>query len=477
MSAENLHNQENQNSSDKFRDSINTIDNSTGSRKWIYPKKPKGRFYEWRKIVSYFLLVFLFVTPFIKVHGRPFLLLNIFEREFILFSFAFGPYDNHIFVLIFIAFLVFIVLFTAIFGRVFCGWICPQTIFMEMVFRRIEYWIDGDYRQQKALKEAPMDGKKFFKRALKLFLFLIISSMVAHTFMAYLIGMDAVIKVVTHPPAEHMTGFIATVGFTGLFFFIFTWFREQACVIVCPYGRLQSVLLDQNSLIIAYDYHRGEPRGKLKKGEERTEGDCIDCKLCVDVCPTGIDIRNGLQLECVNCTACIDACDDVMVKINKPKGLIRYDSLKGIEEKSGYKLTTRVFLYTALLSLLLVLIVVLFVIRTDVEVNVLRTPGMLYQEVDSTHISNIYNFHLINKTFDKMPIELKLAGSKGRIEILDDSLYVNPNSVYEGKFRIIMDKKDVTKLNEVLYVEVYTSGKQSDLIKTSFLTHLRGVKR
>ncbi|MCK6603890.1 MAG: cytochrome c oxidase accessory protein CcoG [Ignavibacteriaceae bacterium] len=453
---------------EEFRNSISTV-NKEGKRVWVYPKKPSGRFYNARTIVSVILLIILFATPFIKLNGHPFMLFNIFERNFIFFGIAFGPYDFHIMVLVMIAFIVFIFLFTAIFGRVFCGWVCPQTIFMEMVFRKIEYWIDGDFRQQKALKDSPWNGQKIFKRSLKFGIFLVISYLISHTFMAYLIGVDEVLNVVKAGPAEHPGGFIAINVFTGLFFFVFWWFREQACIIVCPYGRLQGVLLDKNSIAVAYDFIRGEPREKIKKGAERTAGDCIDCKICVDVCPTGIDIRNGTQLECVNCTACIDACDNVMEKIGKPRGLIRYDSLSGIEEKKKLRFTARMGVYTAVLTLLIALITVLMLNRKDVEVNILRTPGMLYQEQPGNQISNIYNFHVINKTFDKIGINMKVKNMDAKIVLLGSKPEAGPQQVMEGKFMIIIDKSKIEKLNTKLEIGVYQNNQEIDVIKTSFL--------
>ncbi len=453
---------------EEFRNSISTV-NKEGKRVWIYPKKPSGRYYNARTIVSVILLIILFATPFIKIDGHPFMLFNLFERNFIFFGIAFGPYDFHIMGLSMIAFIVFIFLFTAIFGRVFCGWVCPQTIFMEMVFRKIEYWIDGDFRQQKALRDSPLTGMKIFKRGLKFSIFLIISYLISHTFMAYIIGLDEVIEVVKAGPSEHFTGFIAINVFTGLFFFVFWWFREQACVIVCPYGRLQGVLLDKNSIAVAYDFIRGEPRERIKKGVERTAGDCIDCKICVDVCPTGIDIRNGIQLECVNCTACMDACDNVMDKVGKPRGLIRYDSLNGITEKIKLKFTARMAVYTVVLTLLVTLIAVLMINRKDVEVNILRTPGMLYQEQPNNKISNIYNFHVINKTFKDVGINMKVKNMDASIVLLGLKPVVGPQEVLEGKFMIIIDKSKIEKLNTKLDIAVYQNNQEIDVIKTSFL--------
>jgi cytochrome c oxidase accessory protein FixG len=451
-----------------FRDTIGTI-KKDGKRNWVFPKRPSGWYYNARTWVSVFLLAFLFGMPFIELNGQPFLLFNVFERKFIIFGLFFGPYDFHIFLLSFIALVIFVILFTAIYGRVFCGWVCPQTIFMELVFRKIEYLIDGDFRDQKKLKASPWNGKKIFKRGLKYSIFLVISYLIAHTFMAYLVGLDEVREIVSSSPSERPGGFIAMNVFTMLFFFVFSWFREQACLIVCPYGRLQGVLLDQNSLAVTYDFIRGEPRGKLKKDIVQDKGDCVDCHLCVDVCPTGIDIRNGIQMECVNCTACIDACDDVMVKIKKPKGLIRLDSLSGIQTGKRFSFSFRVGVYTTILVILVSIISILLANRTDVEVNILRTPGMLYQVQPNNKISNLYNFHVINKTFHDMNIELKVKGIKGEIKILGKKPEVKELEVYEGRFMLIVDEKDLVQVNSKVDIIVLEDGKELQTIKTSFL--------
>lgn len=298
---------------EEFRDSIATVDEK-GKRIWIYPKKPTGQYHNWRIGVTVFLLSILFAGPFIKINGQPFLLLNVFERKFVILGQAFWPQDFFLLAVVLITFFVFVILFTVVFGRVWCGWMCPQTLFMEMVFRKIEYWIEGDSAAQRRLTKEPWNLKKISKKTLKHVIFFVISLLIAHTVMAYLIGVEETIEIVSKPPSENLAGFMGLVGFTGIFYFIYAKFREQACIAVCPYGRLQGVLLSKESIVVAYDWIRGEPRGFLKKNAEvRTNtGDCIDCKLCVHVCPTGIDIRNGTQLECVNCTACIDACDDVM---------------------------------------------------------------------------------------------------------------------------------------------------------------------
>lgn len=452
----------------EYRDHLATI-NESGKRIWVFPKKPSGRFYNARTYVSWFLLVFLFAAPFVKIDGHPFMLFNFLERNFILFGIGFGPQDFHLFFLAMITLIVFIVLFTVVFGRVFCGWACPQTIFMEMVFRKIEYWIEGDGNQQRKLKAAPWTSGKIFKKLSKNLIFFGLAFIIANTFMAYIVGIDELYNIVTHPPADHLAGFIAVVGVSIAFYGVYSYFREQVCTVVCPYGRLQGVLLDPNTTLIAYDYVRGEPRGKLKKNEFRSLGDCIDCRQCVDVCPTGIDIRNGTQLECVNCAACIDACDSVMDKINFPKGLIRYDSENNIKTGSKKRFTGRVIAYSVVLVILLTLLITLLVNRSDVEVTILRTPGMFFQEQQDGKISNVYNVRMVNKTFDNASVELKLMGIDGEIKIAGQETTVSSQQSAETKMIILIDKDKLSSRNNDINIGVYSKGELIDEVTTNFM--------
>lgn len=473
-----------------YRDTIATVD-STGKRIWIYPKKPKGRFYEYRKYVSYVLLVILFGLPFIKMNGKPFVLLNIPDTEFILFGIYFAPQDFHLFVIAMLIFMIFIALFTVIYGRLFCGWVCPQTIFMEMVFRRIEYWIEGDANAQRRLAKAPWTANKYMKKIGKQLIFILISLFIAHTFLAYIIGLDEVTKIMTEPIGQHWKGFVAMVIFTGMFYGVFSVMREQVCTTICPYGRLQGVLLDENSLAVAYDFERGEPRGKLSRAKknkttssgtaqlksagevlnlEPEKGDCIDCGLCVQVCPTGIDIRNGTQLECVNCTACMDACDEVMVKIKKPEGLIRIDSYKGIVEKKNSLWNSRVAAYSLVLVLLLGLESFLFMNRSSVETLFLRTPGMLYQDNDDGYISNLYNYQLINKTDTEMEVTFKCEDISGIIfQTIGQPPKTIKNQVSEGAVFIKIPKDKIKKRKTDLKIQVYSGDELIDESETTFL--------
>lgn len=452
-----------------FRDTVATI-SQDGKRNWIYPKKPKGAFYNKRTAVSVFFLILLFTGPFMKLNGHPLMLFNILERKFILFGIAFWPQDFHLFVLAMLTFIVFIILFTALFGRIWCGWACPQTIFMEMVFRKIEYLIEGDYMQQKALNAESPNPVKFRKKFLKNSIFFIISFIIANTFLAYIIGADELFKIISEGPSKHMGGLISLTIFTLVFYGVYTKFREQACIVVCPYGRLQGVLLDKNSVVIAYDYKRGEPREKLHKGQVRKAGDCIDCHQCVQVCPTGIDIRHGTQLECVNCTACIDACDSIMDKIEKPRGLIRYTSENAIASGSKFKVTPRIIGYSAVLAILLGALITLLALRTDVEAIVLRTPGMLYQELPNQKVSNLYNIKVVNKTFNNLPIEIKIVEPQGTIQWVGKNFKeLKEQDIAEGEFFVILDQKDIVTSKTKIKIQIISNGKILDEEESNFI--------
>jgi polyferredoxin len=515
---------------DAFRDTIATV-NKDGGREWVYPKKPDGRYYKWRSYVSYVLLVVLFGLPWIKVGGEPLVLFNILERHFIILGMAFSPQDFHIFAIMMITGVVFVALFTVVFGRLFCGWVCPQTIFMEMVFRKIEYWIEGDANAQRRLNKAPWNSYKIKKKVLKQSLFVLISVFIAHTFLAYIIGTDAVLATISQSPMAAPGGFIAIVIFIIVFHFVFSNMREQVCIAICPYGRLQGVLLVDDSISVIYDYVRGEPRAKIRKGKpKRTScsdcadckegkdscsdqilnrmqtaltadgytatppstapasapalafstnekdiatvslpkiGDCIECNLCVQVCPTGIDIRNGIQMECINCTACIDACDAVMDKVDRPRGLIRFDSERGVREKVRKIWTPRVFAYSGVLLALLALNIVLLGGRDGLDVLLLRTPGMLYQENTDGSINNLYNYQIVNKTGKEIPLRFEVPG--GTVRAIGSSPIAKPGEITEGALFIDLEAKDNTDYPDEISVDVWAGDKKLKTITTTFL--------
>jgi len=452
----------------KHRDRIQSVDDE-GKRVWVYPRKPKGRFYKWRTWFSYLLLAFMFAGPFIQVNGRPFLLLNILERKFIIFGMAFWPQDSYIFVLATLVVVVGIILFTVVFGRLFCGWACPQTIFMEMVFRKIEYLIDGGPKQQRQLKSMPWNAEKIFKRVLKHSIFWGLSFIIGNTFLAYIIGIDELFKIITAPVSEHIMGFSIMVVFTSIFYFIYASFREQVCTLVCPYGRFQSVLLDEKSIVVAYDHVRGEERGRPTKNRSEDLGDCIDCNQCVEVCPTGIDIRNGTQLECVNCTACIDACDDVMDKIKKPRGLVRYDSFSGINTGEKWSFNFRNIGYTVVLFLLTAFFFVLLFTRSDVETTILRSYGTLYQEVGENRYTNLYTVKALNKTFDEMPLRFELLSPAGKLTKVGDEMRIAGQDRVEGALFIELERNQLTGTETKLKIGVFTGDRHLETVKTSFM--------
>lgn len=482
---------------ESFRDSVATI-TKEGKRNFINPKKPKGRLYNLRTWFSVFYLMIFFTLPFIKLHGEPLLMINILERRFIIFGMIFWPQDFFIFGIAMLTFIVFIILFTVVFGRIFCGWACPQTIFMEMVFRKIEYWIDGDSTKQKNLKKMPWNAEKISKRSLKFIIFFLLSFIIANFFLAYLIGMDQLLNYVEHP-ADNVATLVSLMIFTSVFFFVYWWFREQVCIVVCPYGRLQGVLLDKNSIVVAYDYKRGEPRGKIGKitqvkDEDKPENkcddcessscskqetpvpvaqlnsDCIDCFACVRVCPTGIDIRNGTQLECVNCTACIDACDAIMTSVHKSEGLIRYASENTIKEGIQLKFTNRIKAYTAILTLLISLLVFLMVSRSDLDATLMRTAGMTYTSLPDGRISNLYNLKLANKTHYNIPVFLKLENMPGEIQLINNNNPVIKKEDYITlQFFVKLNRKDVTNWETPIVIGLYDSTKKIKTITAKFI--------
>ncbi|MBS1773169.1 MAG: cytochrome c oxidase accessory protein CcoG [Bacteroidetes bacterium] len=452
-----------------FRDKVATVDKQ-GKRIWIFPQKPKGKLYNARTLLSVLYLIILFTLPFIKYKGHPIFLINILERKFILFGQIFWPQDFFIFGLGMVLFIVFIALFTVVFGRVFCGWICPQTIFMEMVFRKIEYWIEGDAAEQRILKKQAWNTEKILKKVAKWAAFWALSFLISNMFLSYIIGIDELEKIMSEPVSQHLGGFTAIIIFTTIFFFIYSWMREQVCTVICPYGRMQGVLLDKNSVVVSYDHVRGEPRGKFKKNEEREFGDCIDCLQCVKVCPTGIDIRNGTQLECTNCTACIDACNRMMEAVNLPTGLIKYASENSISKKQPYRFTGRMKAYTAVMILLLAVEGYLLASRTDVGVTVLRTPGQLFQQQQNNQLSNLYNYKFLNKTYQDKKLELKPENFEGTITLVGEKELKVPKEGYaSGTLFIYMNKANVKKRKTKLNIGVYEDGKRIQVINTSFL--------
>lgn len=461
-------NQKNKKGDVYFRDKIATVD-SKGKRNWVFAKKPKGKFTNWRRVVALVLLAFFFIAPFVKIGGEQMILLNVLERKFVIFGIIFWPQDFHLILLAFITSLVFIVLFTVVFGRIFCGWICPQTIFMEFVYRQIEYWIEGDWASQKKLDKSPWTFEKIWKKSLKQFIFFTIAYLTANIFLAYLIGSDILLSNISEGPQNHIGTIAALVIFSGLFYFVFAFFREQVCAIACPYGRLQGVMIDKKTIVVGYDYKRGEPRGPLKLAKEKGYGDCIACKACVNICPAGIDIRNGTQLECINCTACIDACDSVMDRIGKPRGLIRYDSEEGLETGKHSIFNPRSIAYSAVLTVLIIFVASLFAFRGDFEVTLLRARGSLFQVYGADSISNIYNFNIVNKIKTPVVVDFKLESHSGTIKLLGDQLTVEKGEVGKGTLLVVIAKSDMQKAKIPIVIGLYANGEKIEDYDSSFI--------
>lgn len=441
-----------------------------GSRNWVYALKPKGKFYNYRNYLSWFYLIVFFALPFIKVNDMPLVMLNFPEGKFILFSKIFWPNDFFIFAVAMIALIIFIALFTIIYGRLFCGWVCPQTVFMEFVFRRIEWLIEGTPAQQKKLNAGPWTAEKIRKKTLKQFIFFAISLLIAHTFLAYVLGIDEVVKIIKEPLADHLGLFFGLLFFTGLFYFVFAYVRDIVCTTICPYGRLQSVLFDKDTMQVSYDYERGEPRGKIVKGAEQNLGDCIDCKLCVQVCPTGIDIRNGVQMECVGCTACIDACDGVMEKISRPLGLIRFASENEIANKTKFHFNARMKAYTVILFILVALMTFLIVTRKSIDVSISRVKGQTYQEIGADSLSNLFQAKIINKTKADVPYEFRLENVKGKVRMINaHKMVLKPEAVNDASFFLDIPKSEIRKRTTDLEIGIYSNGKKIQTVKSKFL--------
>lgn len=454
---------------ESFRDRLATVD-AKGKRKWIFAKKPQGKLYRYRTWMSWLFFALFFSLPFITINGRPLFQFNVLQARFIVFGQIFWPQDFFIFGLTMITFVVFIILFTASFGRLFCGWVCPQTVFMEMLFRKVEYLFEGDANKQKYLRKQPWNTEKILRKSGKHVAFFILSFIIANFFLSYIIGMKELEKIIADPISTHAGGFLSILAFSGIFYGVYAFFREQVCTVVCPYGRLQGVLLDKNSMIVAYDYLRGEPRSRAKKKDPAiAAGECIDCSQCVDVCPTGIDIRNGTQMECIGCTACIDACNRIMERTGGHPNLIRYASEYGITNKEPLHFTTRMKLYTALLSILVLLLVSLLLTRKDVDATVMRTPGMLYQERGKDSISNLYNIKLVNKTLKEVPLTIRMEEGSGDVQIIGHHISVKAEGQGSGSFFLVLPRSTIHERKKQVKLGLYNGNEKIDVVKTNFL--------
>lgn len=457
-----------------FREHLATADKD-GNRRWLHPKKPAGRWYQRRTLLSWIMLAVMFTGPFVRIQGNPLLMINIVDRRFSILGQIFWPEDAIIFAVAMLTFLGGIMIFTTAFGRLWCGWTCPQTVLMEMVFRKIEYWIEGDAMEQKALAAAPWNARKISIKAFKQGVFFALSFLIGNTLLSYIIGSDALIHIVRDDPRNHLVGLGFMLLFTLVFYAIFARFREQACTFICPYGRFQSALLDENTMVVAYDHKRGESRAPWRKNQPialrqaEGHGDCINCRQCVAVCPTGIDIRDGVQMECVNCTACIDACDEVMDRIERPRGLVRYASLNGIQHGQPLRYTARMKLYTVVLLGLVTLFLGLVLTRHQVETLLLRAPGALFQSAGEGKISNLYTIKVINKSNHDLPIQLKLENMEGDIQLMGGKLTVPKNQLGQSSVLVSLSRAALKGSNTPLRIGVYSGDKQLELVKTIFV--------
>jgi cytochrome c oxidase accessory protein FixG len=419
--------------------------NDDGSRKWIKPRVSPGRFLKARRITAYGLIALFAVLPYLKLYGKPLVLLDVAVRRFTIFGFTFHPTDTLLLALAVVSIFVTVFLVTALFGRVWCGWACPQTVYMEFVYRPIERFFEGSPGRPKKgpLQTSPVG--KFLKYPA----FLVVSALIAHIFLSYFVGVDRLWDWMHRSPLQHPEGFIIVAVVTALMMFDFAFFREQACIVACPYGRFQSVMLDKDSLIVSYDDRRGEPRGARKAGADvslkvvpggvpsgtaaASAGDCVDCGMCVTTCPTGIDIRNGLQMECIGCAQCIDACDTVMTKLKRPRGLIRYTSLAAVRGTKTHFMRVRTVLYPVLLCVVLTIFVIVLSTKGHADVTVLRGLGTTFTALDTGEISNRVRVKIVNRTDQPRTYTIRATGIEGIRLVAED----NPVTLAPGESKTI----------------------------------------
>jgi cytochrome c oxidase accessory protein FixG len=442
---------------------------TNGKRKWLYPSVRKGPLYKWRSYLSYVYLAFFFASPFIRINGQPLLMLNVIDRQFVILGQVFWPQDIFLFMLASLIFLVCVILFTIAFGRVFCGWICPQTIFMEMLFRKIEIWIEGDANKRKKLDAAPWTQDKIMKKTAKHVIFFVLSFLIANTFLAYIIGSGDLIKIITEPVNEHIVGLVSICVFTTVFYLVYSQVRELVCTVICPYGRLQGVLIDDHTLVVAYDELRGEPRGKIDKKSAAIKGDCVDCGLCVAVCPTGIDIRKGTQLECTNCTACIDACDEVMDKIHRDRKLIGFYSRDMLAKKKKLSFSPRMIGYSSVIAVLLGVMSYFIFTRSDMDITVMRSAGMLYQEQPGGYISNVYNAEIINKANTARMVALQADDPAIKIKYIQAPGMVSKGNSVKAVFFVLIPSNRIHDLKTSLHLRLIAGNRVIKTVNTTFV--------
>jgi cytochrome c oxidase accessory protein FixG len=454
---------------DRFRDELASI-TQDGRRRWIFARQPAGRLYRARTIVSVGLVAFLLLAPFVRFHGQPVMLLNVIERRFVLLGLVFQPQDFYLIVLIALTVLVTLMLSTVVVGRIWCGWLCPQTIFMEMVFRKIEYAIEGSAEQQVRRQRGGWTRERVIRTGIKHVVFFAMSFVIANVFLAWIIGGRELIAIVTDPPARHIAGLTAILMFSVVFYLVFARFREQACVLACPYGRVLSSLIDRRTITVTYDSARGEPRRRLAAAD--SGGDCIDCHQCVTVCPTGIDIRNGIQLECVSCTACIDACNSVMRRVGRRPGLIRHTSAHAVASgaASAAWWSPRVAAYAAVWTGLVVTVVTLLVTRPGLDVLILRQPGTMYATLAGGDIANFYTVQALNRTGRPEAFAIGVVDPRGAtVTLLGPTGHVDPYAVAETRILLRVPPQALSGASTRVTFAVQSHGRMVQQVESAFL--------
>lgn len=442
-------------------DSLSSI-KADGSRNHIHPADVKGRFVTRRNVVYVALIAIYLALPFVEIGGNPAIHLDIAARRFYLFGATFNAQDAWLIFFLITTVGFGLLFFTSWLGRVWCGWACPQTVFLEGVYRKVERWIEGPREKRIRLNASPASLEKTLRKTAKHAAFLLISLVLAHVFLSLFVSLRSLFEMVQHNPREHWGAFVWVMAITGVLYFNFAWFREQLCIVICPYGRLQSVLQDNDTLVIGYDEARGEPRGRITRQDRearkialpqvssdlaapldtRTRGDCVDCNRCVVVCPTGIDIRNGLQLECIGCAQCVDACDEVMEKVGRPKGLIRYDSLAGLAGQKRRVVRPRLVAYASALAVVASGLIIGLAARTPFEANMLRVRGAPYV-LDGGHVRNQFELHLVNKNPGTAVFRVEVDTPAGtRITIPTDSVTLGSLESFRLPIFVSMDRDD-----------------------------------